>query len=62
MAEKWKTQDSARTMTQKYNALVEEVNNNSLTKASTENTSISIENDLTDEDFDEILGNTDKEV
>ena len=55
MAEKWKTQDSARTMTQKYNALVEEVNKNSAAQAVTEKTAIVIDSDLTDEELDEIL-------
>ena len=55
MAERWKTQDSARTMTQKYNALVDEINNNSITKASTEKTDIVIESNLTDEELDKIL-------
>lgn len=61
MAEKWKTQDSARTMTQKYNALVDEVNKNEINKATTEKTDIVVENDLTDEELNNLL-KTNKEV
>lgn len=55
MADKWKVQDSARTMTQKYNALVDEVNKTGAARAMTEKTSVTIDNDLTDEDLDLIL-------
>ena len=55
MAEKWKTQDSARTMTQKYNSLVEEVNRTSSNSISTESISISVDSDLTDGELDKIL-------
>ena len=61
MAERWKTQDSARTMTQKYNSLVDEVNASALHRATTENTEIVIDDGLTDEEIDEILKG-DKEV
>ena len=55
MAEKWKVQDSARTMTQKYNALVDEVNKTFEHKASTEKTDITIEDNLSYEEIDELL-------
>ena len=55
MAEKWRVQDSARTMTQKYNSLVEEVNKGLEHKASTEKIDVTIEDDLTDEELDELL-------
>ena len=58
MAEKWRTQDSARTMTQKFNSLVEEVNGVVSNQATTENTEILINDDLTDEEIDEILKGT----
>ena len=55
MAEKWRVQDSARTMTQKYNALVEEINNMGKIKAETEKTNVTIDSDLTDDELDRIL-------
>ena len=61
MAEKWKTQDSARTMTKKYNEAVEEINESikwiaeQKSLSSTEGTAISIDNGLTNEDLDNLI-------
>lgn len=64
MAEKWKTQDSARTMTKKYNEAVEEINESlkwiaeQKSLSSTEGTAINIDNGLTNEDLDSLLNKT----
>lgn len=68
MAEKWKTQDSARTMTRKYNEAVEEINESlkwiqeQQHTFNTEDTSIEIETGLSNADLDKLLGMSNKEV
>lgn len=56
MAERWKLHDSARTMTQKYNALVDEVNSLTSNQTITQSTKIQIDDDLSDTELDKILG------
>ena len=61
MAEKWKTQDSARTMTKKYNEAIDELNQSlkwieeQQNTSRTEKTSINIDDGLTNEDLDSLL-------
>lgn len=68
MAEKWKIQDSARTMTRKYNEAIDELNKSikwmeeQQSTSSTEGTAIKIDNGLTNEDLDELLQSSNKEV
>lgn len=50
MAEKWKTQDSARTMTLKYNSVVDELNNQQKTiEKQNKDTNDRIDNRITSE-------------
>lgn len=56
MVERWKLHDSARTMTQKYNALVDEVNSMLDNQIITESTKIEINDNLSEEELDTILG------
>lgn len=68
MAEKWKTQDSARTMTKKYNEAVEEINQSlkwiqeQQNTLNTEKTSLEIDTGLSNADLDKLLGMSNKEV
>lgn len=68
MAEKWKTQDSARTMTRKYNEAVEEINKSlkwmeeQNSTLNTERTSLEIDTGLSNADLDKLLGMSNKEV
>lgn len=68
MAEKWKTQDSARTMTRKYNEAVEEINKSlkwieeQNATLNTERTSLEIDTGLSNTDLDKLLGMSNKEV
>lgn len=68
MAEKWKTQDSARTMTRKYNEAVEEINKSlkwmeeQNSTLNTEKTSLEIDTGLSNADLDKLLGMSNKEV
>ena len=61
MAERWKINDSARTMTKKFNTLVDEVNNSQkvleeqVSEQSTAKTGYAI-NGLTNSAVDEIIG------
>lgn len=68
MAEKWKTQDSARMMTRKYNDAVEEINQSikwmqeQQNAFNTERTSLEIDTGLSNDDLDKLLGMSNKEV
>ena len=68
MAEKWKTQDSARTMTRKYNEAVEEINKSlkwmeeQNSTLNTERTSLEIDTGLSNADLDKLLGMSNEEV
>lgn len=68
MAEKWKTQDSARTMTRKYNEAVEEINKSlkwmeeQNSTLNTEKTSLEIDTGLSNADLDKLLSMSNKEV
>lgn len=67
MAEKWKTQDSARTMTRKYNEAVDEINQSlkwlkGQNTLNTERTLLEIDTGLSNADLDKLLGMSNKEV